>query len=152
MRKLFRLFVLLAVVFTALNGTGRAETASPLTLNETHRASRVSFETNVGQTNSNVKFLSRQAGFTLFLTSNEAVLALKKISTGRAGPLRMKWIGANTRSLRSAALYRHRQSICCHRLKTPTRLPGRQACLMRDTPCSITMKQQPAALTRTTSL
>jgi len=98
MQKLFCLFVVLTVFFTVMSGTGRAETASPLTLNETYRASRVSFETNVGQTNSNVKFLSRQAGYTLFLTSNEAVLALKKISNGRSGLLRMKWIGANTRA------------------------------------------------------
>jgi hypothetical protein len=35
------------------------------------------FEPNVGQTNEQVKFSSRGYGYSLFLTSNEAILALK---------------------------------------------------------------------------
>ena len=38
----------------------------------------LSFEANTGQTDERVKFLSRGSGYTLFLTSNEAVLALGK--------------------------------------------------------------------------
>src|SRR5437773_3964895 len=38
----------------------------------------LSFEANHGQTGPQVKFLARGRGYTLFLTSNEAVLALKK--------------------------------------------------------------------------
>jgi Beta-propeller repeat len=38
----------------------------------------LSFELNQGQTNSEVKFISRAAGYKLFLTSTEAVLAFKK--------------------------------------------------------------------------
>ncbi len=38
----------------------------------------LSFEANQGQTNSEVKFLSRGRGYTLFLTGTEAVLALNK--------------------------------------------------------------------------
>jgi hypothetical protein len=38
----------------------------------------LSFEANQGQTDSQVKFLSRGSGYSLFLTGNEAVLALKK--------------------------------------------------------------------------
>ena len=38
----------------------------------------LSFEANTGQTNSAVKFLSRGRGYTLFLTSDEAVLALRR--------------------------------------------------------------------------
>ncbi len=37
------------------------------------------FEPNVGQTDSQVKFLSHDGGYTLFLTSTEAVLALRSI-------------------------------------------------------------------------
>jgi hypothetical protein len=37
----------------------------------------LSFETNRGQTDSQVKFLSRGSGYSLFLTGNEAVLALR---------------------------------------------------------------------------
>ena len=40
----------------------------------------LSFEINRGQTDSQVKFLSRGSGYALFLTSNEAVLALRKPS------------------------------------------------------------------------
>jgi hypothetical protein len=38
----------------------------------------LSFEANQGQSDSQVKFLSRGSGYSLFLTRNEAVLALKK--------------------------------------------------------------------------
>ena len=38
----------------------------------------LSFEANQGQTDSQVKFLSRGGGYSLFLTSNEAVLSLRK--------------------------------------------------------------------------
>src|SRR6266480_4812182 len=38
----------------------------------------LSFEANRGQTDSQVKFLSRGSGYTLFLTGDEAVLALRK--------------------------------------------------------------------------
>jgi hypothetical protein len=71
----------------------------------------LSFEVNKGQTDPRVKFLSRGAGQTLFLTSNESVLALGKAldqkpdSPGlpnlsvshslRATLLRMRLLGAN---------------------------------------------------------
>ena len=38
----------------------------------------LSLEVNKGQTDSRVKFLSRGSGYSLFLTGNEAVLALRK--------------------------------------------------------------------------
>ncbi len=50
----------------------------------------VHFEANAGQTDCQVRFLSRGAGYTLFLTSDEAVLALPKSAV-----LRMKFLGAN---------------------------------------------------------
>jgi hypothetical protein len=68
------------------------------------------FETNQGQTNPQVKFLSRGAGYTLFLTSTEAVLVLSEGSspepTARAAiaptsddkksaVLRMKLVGSD---------------------------------------------------------
>ena len=43
---------------------------------ETYGKLPLSFEENQGQTNSSVKFLSRGNGYTLFLNSTEAVLAL----------------------------------------------------------------------------
>ena len=50
----------------------------------------LAFEANVGQTDRRVKFLSRGSGYTLFLTGDEAVLALPK-----AAHARMKLVGAN---------------------------------------------------------
>jgi hypothetical protein len=59
------------------------------------------FETNAGQTDPQVKFISRGRGYNLFLTPSEAVLALhnKKAKTGedRQAIVRMKLIGANSR-------------------------------------------------------
>ena len=43
----------------------------------------LSFEANAGQTDQRVKFLSRGSGYTLFLTSNEAVLALRQTASGK---------------------------------------------------------------------
>jgi hypothetical protein len=48
------------------------------------------FEANAGQTGGQVKFLSRGRGYTLFLTSSEAVLALNKSA------LHMRLLGANS--------------------------------------------------------
>jgi hypothetical protein len=76
----------------------------------------LSFEANQGQTGPDVRFLSRGDGYSLFLTSNEAVLYLKKPGAGIRAPLsldpgtaekpwpaeengtflRMKLLGANT--------------------------------------------------------
>ena len=67
-------FHLAATTHTAIAGSPPAST---------HRAaSRVSlplfFEPNQGQTDPQVRFLARSAGFTLFLTANEAVLELQQ--------------------------------------------------------------------------
>ena len=57
----------------------------------------LAFERNQGQTGSQVKFLARGQGYTLFLTSGEAVLAWHKASP-KSGVLRMKLLGANPAS------------------------------------------------------
>lgn len=53
------------------------------------------FEANQGQSDSQVDFLSRSAGYTLFLTSEEAVLQLRNHTTSDGAVLRMKLVGAN---------------------------------------------------------
>src|SRR5207245_9298834 len=78
----------------------------------------LAFEANQGQSDPQVKFLSRGAGYSLFLTSNEAVLALredslqeptlrgarpqtspKQTSRGiKSAVLRMKLLGANSKA------------------------------------------------------
>src|SRR5216683_132536 len=45
----------------------------------------LSFEVNRGQTDAQVKFLSRGTGYSLFLTSNETVLALSAAPSGVKG-------------------------------------------------------------------
>ncbi len=56
------------------------------------------FEANQGQTAAQVKFLARGQGYTLFLTSTEAVLSLKKTSENDKAVLRMQLVGANPSS------------------------------------------------------
>src|SRR5688572_19610321 len=46
----------------------------------------LSFEANQGQTDQRVKFLSRGTGYTLFLTSSEAVLSLRKPGSTNSRP------------------------------------------------------------------
>jgi hypothetical protein len=67
------------------SAAGRDESAASPTpqaarprLAEAYGKLPLSFEINRGQTDSQVKFLSRGSGYSLFLTGNEAVLALKK--------------------------------------------------------------------------
>src|SRR5688572_25139265 len=56
----------------------------------------LSFEANAGQADSRVKFLSRGSGYGLFLTQNEAVIALRPGRAGGASAvLRMSLAGAN---------------------------------------------------------
>jgi hypothetical protein len=104
-----------------------ARVSSQRRLMEEYGKLPLSFEPNQGQADRRVKFLSRGPGYTLFLTQNEAVLALRKLSqdskaAGRlgetskmggqahsitysqskaaAGPvLAMRFAGANPRSI-----------------------------------------------------
>jgi hypothetical protein len=60
----------------------------------------LSFEANRGQTDEQVRFLSRGQGYGLFMTSTEAVLALSKNEAGqnsaaKESVLRMQLLGAN---------------------------------------------------------
>jgi beta-propeller repeat-containing protein len=66
--------------FTSIHRTKarRLESARSFALTRTYRDLPLTFERNDGQTDPRVKFLSRANGYTLFLTSTEAVLALRK--------------------------------------------------------------------------
>lgn len=55
----------------------------------------LSFETNQGQTDSRVNFLSRGGAYALFLTSEEAVLQLRDRTKSDGAVLRMRLVGAN---------------------------------------------------------
>ena len=62
----------------------------------------MSFEANVGQTAAQVQYLARGAGYTVFLTPNEAVVSLEPTSPNAQGSSRavvqMQWEGANAAS------------------------------------------------------
>ena len=63
---------------------------------EEHRLQHVrplAFEANRGQADEEVKFLARGAGYTVFLTSSDAVLSLRDGRSGRA-VVRAKPVGA----------------------------------------------------------
>jgi len=62
----------------------RLKPAAKARLVETYGKLPLRFEANGGQTDGQVKFLSRGRGYSLFLTENEAVLALRRPSEGAA--------------------------------------------------------------------
>ncbi|HUQ49732.1 MAG TPA: SBBP repeat-containing protein [Terriglobales bacterium] len=55
----------------------------------------LAFESNAGQTDARVKFLSRGNGYVLFLTQEEAILSLGTAKAGTPETLRLKLAGAN---------------------------------------------------------
>src|SRR5450759_3878316 len=95
-----------------LSALATADEPTRLRANEAYGKLPLSFEANQGQTDTRVKFLSRGAGYNLFLTSTEAVLSLQQshgagrsqVSRDKASRglgratndvLRMKLVGAN---------------------------------------------------------
>src|SRR6266511_5131378 len=77
----FRTIVLgaaLAVSFAGGAGPVTPESAAKARLSERYGNLPLGFEANHGQSNPKVKFLSRGSGYSLFLTSNEAVLVLSR--------------------------------------------------------------------------
>ncbi len=108
---IFTLCALLALAaFVARNPhqalhESQAQTAS---IAEAYGRLPLSFEANEGQAHESVRFISRGQGYSLFLTAQEAVLALRQDegvrgnwqgrpspSSGRAATLRMKLVGAS---------------------------------------------------------
>lgn len=63
--------------------SGTSDAATKALANQAYGRLPLSFEANQGQTDPQVKFLSRQNGYSLFLTPTEAVLAFKKPSRGK---------------------------------------------------------------------
>lgn len=98
---------LASVIFVAAESyDGETFTAASMDASKAKLAERfgklpLSFESNKGQTDSAVKFLSHGPGYDLFLTATEAVLSLQKYQTEsetnlREGSVvRLKMIGAN---------------------------------------------------------
>jgi hypothetical protein len=71
-------------------------TAVKMTVSENYGKLPLSFESNVGQSAKAVRFLSRGNGYTVFLTSTEAVFSLRPVQDQASrAVLRMKLAGAN---------------------------------------------------------
>jgi uncharacterized repeat protein (TIGR01451 family) len=89
----------LPLAATALSPTAPApDTQTQEQVREQYGRLPLSFELNRGQTDEQVKFISRANGFTLFLTPTEAVLSLRnanKADKARRAALRMKLVGSN---------------------------------------------------------
>ncbi len=76
-------------------GLAAADLASQAQIKKAYGQLPLSFEANRGQTNREVKFLSRNSAYTFFLTSTEAVMSLRDAATSQALVLRMKLEGMN---------------------------------------------------------
>src|SRR5207245_3706692 len=74
--------------------------SSDLRVSETYGRLPLYFEANRGQTDPQVKFISRGDGYVLFLTSREAVLALNaptgQPAEGAQTVVRMRFVGADS--------------------------------------------------------
>src|SRR5271168_561417 len=68
------------------DGSGKAADTRRAAVALNYRNLPLSFEINRGQADKRVKFLSRGSGYSLFLTAEEAVVALRKPSAGRSVP------------------------------------------------------------------
>src|SRR5713101_2171032 len=87
----FRTIVLgaaLAVSFAGGAGPVTPELAAKARLSEKYGNLPLSFEANHGQSDPKVKFLSRGSGYSLFLTTNEAVLVLSRPAADASAVLR----------------------------------------------------------------
>ena len=69
----------------SINSTLQPDSKNKIALQKGFGRLPLSFEVNQGQTDADVKFLSRGKGYTLFLTPNEAVLSLKRSQKSDAG-------------------------------------------------------------------
>ena len=99
--RLLRLLLALAGIAGCVPDLASAEPADAVAKargGEAYGKLPLRFESNVGQTGAEVKFLSHGSGYTLFLTSSEAVLALKKSDSqpNDAALLHMHLLGANS--------------------------------------------------------
>jgi hypothetical protein len=75
-------------------GPESAGAAGSLRADERYGRLPMAFEPNLGQSNDHVRFLSRGSGYTVFVTADEAVLALAGPEGGEPAALRMKLAGA----------------------------------------------------------
>src|SRR5207245_3065197 len=86
---------------------GKSGLPVPASLLEGYGNSSLSFEANEGQSDPRVKFLSRGIGYTLFLTSNESVMALRRPTVDSGQPSTERGAEAETGFSKSHATIRN---------------------------------------------
>ena len=94
------IFSILAVASTGLSETPPKPASVPELKGQSELLSLpLSFETNQGQTDPEVKFFSRGDGYALFLTADSAVFKFRSVpGTSSPAVVRMKLAGANSRA------------------------------------------------------
>ena len=103
MRSVLRAFLvcfLFGIVVSPGGANNQGEGTVDQSLPATFAQLPMAFEPNQGQADEKVRFISRGSGYTLFLTSEEAVLLLRRPSTdeAQAGVVRMRFVGADPES------------------------------------------------------
>ena len=86
----------------SLLGTSEPDVVTRSRLEESYGKLPLSFEANQGQTDERVEFLSRGRGYTLFLTSEDAVLALRQAVRKDGQPTGKGGLERNRREMDSA--------------------------------------------------
>src|SRR4051812_8693175 len=91
-----RTLVFLSAIVCIANVICMAQTTDQRQLQQRYLQLPLQFEPTQGQTDINVRFLARGAGYALFLTDSEAVLALQEHGKTNGGTtLRLRWANAN---------------------------------------------------------
>lgn len=86
------LLVGLVLIFTLVPSQGYAASSEPASLSSDFP---ISFEPNLGQTDAQVRFLTRNRRFRMYLTGNSTVLDIAGDKSGHAVALRTAFSGAN---------------------------------------------------------
>ncbi|HEX9945866.1 MAG TPA: hypothetical protein VGG03_27990, partial [Thermoanaerobaculia bacterium] len=86
-------WIIILFLALALGGETLEAGAPPARLVKGYGRRPLAFEENRGQTDKQVKFLSRGSGYSPFLTATEAVLALREGTAERT--LRLRWVGTD---------------------------------------------------------
>src|SRR5207249_2998421 len=82
----FLILAFLSITMPLTASTAAPRAATPVRVVDTYGNLPLHFEANHGQTDSQVTFLARGRGYTLFLTPTEAVLALRQPHAAKTSP------------------------------------------------------------------
>ena len=100
---LFGLSCAAAIATTPAAQPAKSPAPSQAQLAQTYGKLPLRFESNNGQTDPSVKFLSRGSAYSLYLTNSAAVLSLAKGKAGNTDSIRMELSGANPQAKAAGA-------------------------------------------------